>query len=65
MGLLAAPVWRTFSGMKNACRFGSKAVCPACKGGTNMDDFVKDFLLAISATALAILVSGWVQWFKP
>jgi hypothetical protein len=36
----------------------------ACKGGTKMDDFVKDFLLAITVTAAALMLSGLVQWFK-
>jgi hypothetical protein len=30
-----------------------------------MDEFVKDFLLAISGTAAAVLLSGLVQWFRP
>ncbi len=29
-----------------------------------MDDFVKDVLLAISATMVAIFLSGVVQWLK-
>jgi len=29
-----------------------------------MDDFVKDVLLAISVTMLAVILSGVVQWFK-
>jgi len=28
-----------------------------------MDAFVKDFLLAITVTAVAVLLSGMVQWF--
>lgn len=27
-----------------------------------MDDFVKDFLLAVSVTTAAVLLSGLVQW---
>ena len=30
----------------------------------HMDDFTKDFLLAITVTAVAVLLSGMVQWLK-
>lgn len=29
-----------------------------------MDDFIKDMLLALSVTMLAILLSGAVQWLR-
>ncbi len=29
-----------------------------------MDEFIKDMLLAISVTMLAILLSGAVQWLR-
>jgi hypothetical protein len=51
--------------MKNACIPSSKAAFLACKGGTTMDDFVKDILLAITVTAVAVLLSGLVQLLKP
>ena len=61
---LIAPDWSTFSGTKNACLPGSKATFPACKGGTKMDDFVKDILLAVTVTAVAALLASLVQWTK-
>lgn len=29
-----------------------------------MDDFIKDLLLALSVTLVAVLLSGAVQWLK-
>jgi hypothetical protein len=29
-----------------------------------MDDFIKDMLLAITVTTLAVVLSGAVQWLK-
>ena len=30
-----------------------------------MDDLVKDMVLAVTVTMLAVLLSGAVQWLKP